>query len=117
MDNNWTYMQLLPNVNLERIPHGIPSISSNSIRKYLPKSFTVQQDELAAAEQFLYLVDVENDVDGGLSAHGPCHVVRCSGWWGREWTGRAVNAIWDGHYMLSGCCCGIQAFEVDMTFV
>ena len=67
MDSNWAEMQLFLNANFERIPHEIPSISSKSIRKHLPKSFTARDDDLAAAEQFLDPLDVDNDTDDGLS--------------------------------------------------
>ena len=67
MDSNWAEMQLFLNANFEGIPHEIPSISSKSIRKHLPKSFTARDDDLAAAEQFLDPLDVDNDTDAGLS--------------------------------------------------
>lgn len=41
MDFNWAEMQLYLNANIKTIPLDIPSTSLNSMRKYLPKSFTV----------------------------------------------------------------------------
>lgn len=34
IDTNWAEIELFLNANVERIPHEIPSISLNSIRKY-----------------------------------------------------------------------------------
>ena len=67
MDTKWAEMQLFLNANFERIPHEIPSISSNSIRKNVSKSYMASDDDLTAAEQFLYPVEVENDPNDGLS--------------------------------------------------
>lgn len=67
MDSNWAEMQLLLNANSERILRDIPSISSKSIRKHLPKGFTARDDDLAVAEQFLDPEDIDNDVDDGLN--------------------------------------------------
>ena len=67
MDTKWTEMHLSLNANIKGMPHEIPSTSPNSSGRYLGKSFTTRDDELASAEHFLYPVDVGHDTDNRMS--------------------------------------------------
>ena len=44
---------IILNTSYEGIPHEIPPISSNRLKRYLPRSFTALDDDFTLAEQFL----------------------------------------------------------------
>lgn len=99
------------------IPHKIPLISPKIARKHLPKSFTAQDYDLAAAEQFLdpnaddELSEAEDmdlatkyDVAAGGAGSGRVRGSTAAG---------AIDASSDGHHMLPGRGCGTHVLEGD----
>lgn len=89
METNGARIQLFINASFERIPDKASLISPYSIWKYLPKSFTARDDDLATAKHFLNTGD--SNREERYRGHGPCHLVRFSGCWGQTWVGQGLK--------------------------